>query len=58
MLTPAGALVAEDLEELNEQIRAYAAMAWELDAEDVQVTVRLVQGSESEAALLDDLFGD
>ncbi|MFC7375106.1 hypothetical protein ACFQRD_07495 [Brachybacterium sp. GCM10030268] len=58
VLTPAGALVAEDLEELNEQIRAYAAKAWELDAEDVQVTVRLVRGSELEAALLDDLFGD
>lgn len=46
VLTPAGALVAEDLKELNEQIRVYAAKAWELDAEGVQVTVRLVQGSE------------
>lgn len=58
VLTPAGALVAEDMEEMDDQIRAYAAKEWELDVEDVQVTVRLVQASEGAAALLEDLFGD
>ena len=57
VLTPVGALSAGDLEELDEQVRAFAAGEWGLAVEEIQVTLRLVAASEIEASLIQDLFG-
>ncbi len=57
LLTPVGAVSAGDLEELDEQVRAFAAGEWGLAVEEIQVTLRLVAASEIEASLIQDLFG-
>lgn len=57
LLTPVGALSAGDLEELDEQVRAFAAGEWGLAVEEIQVTLRLVAASEIEASLIQGLFG-
>lgn len=57
VLTPVGALLASDPEELDEQVRAFAAGEWGLEVEEIQVTLRLVAASEIEASLIQDLFG-
>lgn len=57
VLTPVGALVARDIEELEEQVRAFAAGEWGLEVEEIQVTLRLVAASEMEASLIEELFG-
>ena len=57
VLTPVGALSASDPMELEEQVRAFAARQWGIEAEDIQVALRLVASSEVEAKLIKELFG-
>ncbi|WP_422115431.1 hypothetical protein [Brachybacterium sp. UNK5269] len=57
VLTPVGALSARDPMELEEQVRAFAAREWGIEADGIQVVLRLVASSEVEATLIKELFG-